>query len=141
RAPRGGAVAGPAVQGTKSSSEAEGHDRREVVITQMMSRGRARVVALVLMGPGMLAMSACAHQNNSLDVGLKRVALDLSFKDQSKAKPPTVEQIVATQQLAPAPAQFFGSIQPAPTPPSADQPIQFTLPPPPPKCVKAPDGT
>jgi hypothetical protein len=54
------------------------------------------LVALALCG---LFSAACAPKQDPLEVGLRRVALDLAFKDETKAEPVSPRQVVTQLQV------------------------------------------
>lgn len=87
-----------------------------------------------------LALPACGGRPRPVELGLKRMTLDLVFKDQTKkAAVPTFPQIVAAQEPVAAVTQLFGMIgPPPPAPPSPPAPfVPFAAPP---TCPDAPDG-
>jgi hypothetical protein len=116
-------------------------DTRAPHVDRRRRTGTSRLLAIA--GACALVTSACVHHGNSnVSLGLKRVAVNLAFKDASKAKPPTVKQVVETQQLVPSvalatsglPADQFD--QPLTDLPSTLPPIQdITF-----SCPKAPQG-
>ena len=72
---------------------------------------RVRVAALACVAA--LTASGCAHHKERISFGLRRVAVDLAFKDETKAKPPTVQQVLAAPQEAVPPATFASVASPA----------------------------
>lgn len=71
-------------------------------------RGKHRTVALLT--AAVAVCGACGGKSSTVPLGLKNISLDLAFKDASKAKPPTLVQIVQTPQLAPQAAAVLPSV-------------------------------
>jgi hypothetical protein len=65
-----------------------------------------KLQAVVLLA-ALLALPACAKKTKTVDLGLKRITLDLAFKDQSKAAKPTVAQVLGLQEPFAAPVQIL----------------------------------
>ena len=60
----------------------------------------ARVRIVALMGLCALVVGACADRRDPLEIGLRRVALDLAFKDAEKAAPVSPRQVAAQLAVA-----------------------------------------
>jgi hypothetical protein len=58
-----------------------------------------------------LSSSCVRHSGSRVELGLKRVAVNLAFKDASKAKPPTYQQVIQTPQLSGVTAGAFAGLQ------------------------------
>jgi hypothetical protein len=70
-------------------------------------RSRSFAVAALLA----IALSACSSDKSTVDLGLKRITLDLAFKNPSKAvKPPTIAQVLVAQEPAAVATQLFGEL-------------------------------
>lgn len=69
---------------------------------------RTAALAIALLA----ALPGCIQHHDKVEIGLKRVSLDLAFKDLSKAKPPTVQQVLVSAP-EPATASLFNQLPPA----------------------------
>ena len=84
-----------------------------------MKRSRLELAAAIAVC--MFTASSCVHHSgNSVSLGLKRVAVNLAFRDATKAKPPTVQQVVETPQMVPSVALAVSAL------PVSDQPSRRT---------------
>ena len=59
-----------------------------------------RVRALLVIGVCAVVVSACAEREDPLEIGLRRVALDLAFKDVEKAAPISPREVVTVLGVA-----------------------------------------
>lgn len=101
---------------------------------------RTRVAAVLAVAVVLLALAtgACGRGQRQANLGIKRMTLDLTFKDQSKAaKPATIPQIIEAQQPVPAVVQVFGAIDQAKKAPTPSPTIVATATS---TCPTAPEG-
>ena len=93
-----------------------------------MPSPRARLVVAV--GMLLLSLTACGKHDSTVDLGLKKVTLDLSFKAKNGATPTLTQVISAQEPYAPA-VQAIGDLVGPVVPPAG---ISFNL------CPTAPAG-
>jgi hypothetical protein len=69
---------------------------------------RLRVFAILVV---VTVLPACSQHKKTVDLGLKRITLDLAFKNPAKAaKPPTITQIIEAQASGGTATQLLGDI-------------------------------
>ena len=83
-----------------------------------MIRSPRRARLVVAVGVAAVLATSCARPENPLDIGFRRIALDLAFKDAEKAVP--VEPQVVIRQFVDADTEY--SILPAEEEPSPSEP-------------------
>jgi hypothetical protein len=85
-------------------------------------------------------LPACAHHGAHVQIGVRRMALDLAFKDPSKARPATVEQVLVPAPEAPV-SNFLANQSPRSLIAAGPALRPEALGPPPhPACPTAPAG-
>ena len=69
-------------------------------------------------------LPACSQHQKTIDMGLKRITLDLAFKNAAKAAKPTITQFVQLQEPVGASGQLLGDLaRPVITPSVAPSPL------------------
>ena len=92
-----------------------------------MIQTRTRTAVALLSAGAVLA--SCANHQSQVQLGLKRITLDLAFK--SAAKAPPIQQVLAAPQPMPVVAELTGNLQPVVTSSGALPPFKlqgFTCP-------------
>jgi hypothetical protein len=74
----------------------------------MMATSRGPIRTLLVVGLCAALVGACANREDPLEIGLRRVALDLAFKDATKAEPVSPRQVA--QQLGVADVRTLAEI-------------------------------
>ena len=98
-----------------------------------------RTPVLVVVALCGVLVAGCAKHEDPLEIGLRRVALDLAFKDETKAEPVSPRQIVTQYELADASVAEEVPDEPEPV---RKAPRVIVIPPrkAEPQCVAAPAG-
>src|SRR5207248_3046353 len=55
-------------------------------------------------------LPACSHHQKTVDMGLKRITLDLAFKNAATSAKPTITQFVLLQEPVGAPSQLLSDL-------------------------------
>ncbi|HUP85453.1 MAG TPA: hypothetical protein VM143_07280 [Acidimicrobiales bacterium] len=105
----------------------------------MRATRMALVRTLLVMGTCGVLVGACASREDPLEIGLRRIALDLAFKDATKAEPVSPRQVAV--QLGVADVRTLAEIPEEEEPPRRT-PRVIVIPPrrPQPVCEAAPPG-
>src|SRR3954471_6044012 len=77
-----------------------------------MHRAHAAPLALLL---ACASLAGCGHQSNDVQVGLKKISLDLAFKSKTKVPPPPLTAVAATPQVPPQVVVATGSLPTLPS--------------------------
>src|SRR5206468_8315751 len=109
--PAGRGVRGSAVRQTQGDSHMSAGDGGRTSRT-VRPTPRPGVIRVALAASLLAALPGCIQHHDKVEIGLKRVSLDLAFKDLSKAKPPSVQQVLVSAP-EPAAANLFAQLTPA----------------------------
>ena len=70
---------------------------------------RRRIQAVPALALLATSLTGCVHHHSSVQLGLKRISLDLAFKNNKT--PPPIQQVLTQPQTVPAVAELLGNIQ------------------------------